>query len=142
MKQIGPYIMIDDRPGPTYWNYTDANRVGGAIAYLQARLEESGVPFSLEEKNVKTDWALNDWAPQEEVQARMVFPLNATAKALGLAQVPRLGNVAFDYIYANALESLCLQIQTRLESMQWIYTNSAHAAGEEGGLFSFGQIGG
>lgn len=118
--------MINDRIEPTYWNYDDANRIGGALNAIQTTcLVPRGVVLPATATNIKRNWKVNDFVSYEQLNDQLITPLNETASIMGIHGVADLGAVPFDYHYANDLEDLIVRLYNAYQYGLLFYTGAS-----------------
>ena len=91
--------------GKGAYNYTDLNRVEGAVYMLANRMEELGVHVPV---LTKTDWGVGD-APTESDMKRYfenLAKLRGSSSGLHLSPTPPEDAVGFDYVAANVVEEM------------------------------------
>jgi len=114
-----------------FYNATDLNRVGQAVAWLGTELNEYGYPVSV---TPKEDWQVTDFP----TQANMAHYLDGITTLLEAYYVPEESPAlsfdmkGLDYQNANAIEKILLDLKTLFDNMKALFLYSGDFfAGEE-----------
>ena len=105
------------------YNFTDLNRVEGAVAYIAQKLTALGYPFS---PTVKLNWSMED-IPTKADMLRYFGNVASLRTQLpvytGISTAPSAGE-SLDYSKANELEKVLLEINYRVDMIpeSWIYS--------------------
>jgi hypothetical protein len=112
------------------YNCTDLNRVQSAVSYLQERFADVGYPIKL--SNQKT-WTLQD-APTQTDMAEYLADVRAIRGVLTLFRsTPTVPDtmVGFNYIKANHIEQILLDVDALLTNMVSSFVYSGEFYGGE-----------
>lgn len=110
------------------YNYTDMNRVEGAVAYLAQKLTALGYPFS---PTVKLNWSRED-VPTKADMLRYFGNVASLRSQLpvpsGISAAPTSGD-RMDYSTANELEKVLLEISHMVDMIpeSWIYSGEIYS---------------
>ena len=110
------------------YNYTDLNRVEGAVAYLAQKLTALGYPFS---PTVKLNWSRED-VPTKADMLRYFGNVASLRTQLpvysGISAAPVAGD-SMDYSTANELEKVLLEIDHMVDMIpeSWIYSGEIYS---------------
>jgi hypothetical protein len=104
--------LITDRTGG-YYNATDLNRVGEAVAYIGGLLNFYGYLVNVAPK---ADWEISD-IPREEQMVAYLHDLQTIKAAFyGTTPLPATMN-SLGYVAANNIEKLLLEIEVYINRM-------------------------
>lgn len=110
------------------YNYTDMNRVESAVLYVASRLSEVGYPVTV---NTKSTWTVTDKPTKADMDRYFgnVAKLRSMIAVYATTPLPPTTAKKFDYVSANALEKILLDIDGLLNklSQSWHYSNEIYA---------------
>lgn len=110
------------------YNYTDMNRVEGAVAFIAQKLTALGYPFS---PTVKINWSRED-IPTKADMLRYFGNVASLRTQLpvysGISTAPSAGD-RMDYRTANELEKVLLEISHMVDMIpeSWIYSGEIYS---------------
>ncbi len=129
LKKKGWQAMTDDEK--TEWlsahkgayNYTDMNRVEGAVEYVSRRLTDAGYVF---EPVVKTDWKMSDLPTKEDMDRYFGNVLKIGSFFKAFPSTPQGATTHFNLTYdtANNIEQILLDVGILIENIReaWCYS--------------------
>lgn len=126
--------LITDRTGG-YYNATDLNRVGAAVAYVRDRLSAAGYSVSVKPK---TDWQAGD-APTTTQMAQYAADVAAIRAVLAVytstpATPPDMDGLTA--AEANNIEQILTDVDGLITKMMAAYTHSGMMHAGQGGLIA------
>lgn len=119
---------VDSGTDKGYYNATDLNRVGAAVAYIAERFNSMGY---IVEVSPRTDWQESDLPTESDMVAYLadVSVLRAVIAVMqSTPEVPE--NMKFlDYVRANDIEKILLDIDTLITNIQksWYFSGEVYA---------------
>lgn len=124
-------ILNPDNKGA--YNYTDFNRVGAALAYVAARLNDAGAFLRI---SPKTDWAEGDepTASQLAYYLQMLHAVRGELATLPTTPVAPDSMDNMTYNDANNIEQILVDLDELLTKMTTAYRNCGAAVCGIGGL--------
>lgn len=105
------------------YNYTDLNRVGGALQALQAVFNSYGYSVAA---NVRTDWMAGEWPTQAEMDAYIQAIKNIRSAVTVLSTTPAAPDSMDDGTVTiwNNIEKILLDADILINSLRQIFIHS------------------
>lgn len=104
------------------YNFTDLNRVGGAMQYLSARFNSYGYSVSV---SSRTNWAMTDIPRQTDMETYLadVRTLRGVVAMLDTTPQTPESMALLDWSKANNIEKILVDVEDTLNRMQaaWFY---------------------
>lgn len=99
------------------YNYTDLNRVGGALQALQSVFESYGYSVPV---NVRTDWAEGEWPTTAEMNAYVQSVKNIRSAVTVLSATPTAPDSMDDgtVVIWNNIEQILLDVEALISRME------------------------
>ena len=118
------YSLLNQSIGS--YNASDLNRVGFAIRWLSAALQQLGYGSII---YAKVDWAETDVPTKEELDEYLA-DVTAIRSVFMLPQgAPEVPTMPLDYDKANDIERILLLVETLIENVKkaWFYSGEIYA---------------
>ena len=115
------------------YNYTDINRVGNALLYLQALLASYGYVVTV---NVRTDYVPGEWPTPEEMSNYVQSISNIRSALAVFSTTPSAPSSMDDGTITiwNNIEQILTDVERLIENMSMSFRHCATAACGQGGL--------
>ena len=111
-----------------FYNATDLNRVGKAVAYIAERL--TGYGYAVE-VSPKTDWSESDTPTASQMETYRLNIASLRAVIAVLASTPETPERmrALDYVKANDIERILQDLDTLITNMEqaWFFSGELYA---------------
>lgn len=116
--------LLDSNKGS--YNYTDLNRVAGAVLYVAEELSDNGYKVAVDGKQ---GWTENDIPTQGDID-KYLADIEAIRSALPLPKnAPVTPGMPLDYKKANDIESILLLVDKLIQniSKSWFYSGELYS---------------
>lgn len=117
-------LLLSDNKGS--YNYTDLNRVAGAVLYVAEELEANGYSVTV---TAKQGWAETDIPTQADIDQYLADIAEIRSALPVPANIPKAPTMPLDYRKANDIESILILVDQLVQNIakSWFYSGDLYS---------------
>lgn len=117
-------LLLSDNKGS--YNYTDLNRVAGAVLYVAEELEANGYSVTV---TAKQGWTETDIPTQADIDQYLADIAEIRSALPVPADAPEVPTMPLDYRKANDIESILILVDKLVQNIakSWFYSGDLYS---------------